>query len=92
MTTFASEDEAVRLANDTEFGLVGYVFTRDLNRAIRVGERLETGMVAMNTGLVSNPAAPFGGVKASRFGREGGAEASTSTSRSSTLALALGQG
>ena len=81
VTTFAGEDEAVRLANDTEFGLVGYVFTRDLSRAIRVGERLETGMVGMNTGLVSNPAAPFGGVKASGFGREG-----------EYLALAIGPG
>ena len=74
VTTFDDEDEAVRLANDTEFGLVAYVFTRDLDRAIRVGERLATGMVGLNTGLVSNASAPFGGVKASGFGREGGAE------------------
>jgi len=92
VTTFASEDEAVRLANDTEFGLVGYVFTRYLNRAIRVGERLETGMVGMNTGLVSNPAAPFGGVKASGFGREGGAEGIDEYLSVKYLALALGQG
>ena len=73
VTTFDTEDEAVRLADDTEFGLVAYLFTRDLDRAIRVGERLSTGMVGINTGLVSNAAAPFGGVKASGFGREGGA-------------------
>jgi succinate-semialdehyde dehydrogenase/glutarate-semialdehyde dehydrogenase len=74
VTTFDTEDEAVRLADDTEFGLVAYLFTRDLDRAIRVGERLSTGMVGINTGLVSNAAAPFGGVKASGFGREGGNE------------------
>ncbi|WP_328744510.1 NAD-dependent succinate-semialdehyde dehydrogenase [Streptomyces sp. NBC_00285] len=70
--TFDTEDEAVDAANDTEWGLVGYLFTRDLDRALRVGERLETGMVGINTGLVSNPAAPFGGVKQSGLGREGG--------------------
>jgi succinate-semialdehyde dehydrogenase/glutarate-semialdehyde dehydrogenase len=71
---FADEDEAVAAANDTEYGLVAYLFTRDLARAMRVTERLETGMVGLNRGLVSNPAAPFGGVKASGFGREGGTE------------------
>jgi succinate-semialdehyde dehydrogenase/glutarate-semialdehyde dehydrogenase len=70
--TFDTEEEVVRAANDTEWGLVGYLFTRDLDRALRVGERLETGMVGINTGLVSNPAAPFGGVKQSGLGREGG--------------------
>jgi succinate-semialdehyde dehydrogenase / glutarate-semialdehyde dehydrogenase len=74
VTTFADEDEAVRMANDTEFGLVAYLFTRELDRAVRVGERLATGMVGINTGMVSNAAAPFGGIKASGFGREGGAE------------------
>ncbi len=72
--TFAEEDEGVALANDTEFGLVAYLFTRDVSRAIQVSERLETGMVGLNQGIVSNPSAPFGGVKASGFGREGGAE------------------
>ncbi len=72
--TFAEEDEGVALANDTEFGLVSYLFTRDVSRAVTVAERLETGMVGLNQGIVSNPAAPFGGVKASGFGREGGAE------------------
>jgi succinate-semialdehyde dehydrogenase / glutarate-semialdehyde dehydrogenase len=72
--SFASDDEAIAAANATEYGLVGYVYTRDLGRALRVVERLETGMVGLNTGVVSNPAAPFGGVKHSGFGREGGYE------------------
>jgi succinate-semialdehyde dehydrogenase/glutarate-semialdehyde dehydrogenase len=72
--TFASEDEAIAAANATEYGLVAYVYTRDLDRARRVVERLETGMVGLNQGVVSNPAAPFGGVKHSGFGREGGYE------------------
>ena len=71
---FDDEDAAIAAANDTEFGLVAYVYTSDLKRAFRVCERLETGMVGLNQGLVSNAAAPFGGVKASGFGREGGAE------------------
>lgn len=74
ITTFATEDEGVRLANDTPFGLVAYAFTRDLARGLRLSETLEAGMVGLNTGLVSNPAAPFGGVKASGLGREGGFE------------------
>ncbi len=74
VTTFGAEEEALALANGTEYGLVAYVFTRDLQRALRVAEGLETGMVGLNTGLVSNAAAPFGGVKASGFGREGGVE------------------
>jgi succinate-semialdehyde dehydrogenase/glutarate-semialdehyde dehydrogenase len=72
--SFASEQQAVAEANDTEFGLVAYLYTRDLARALRVCERLETGMVGLNQGLVSNAAAPFGGVKHSGFGREGGPE------------------
>ncbi len=71
---FSDEDEAIAAANDTEFGLVAYVFTRDIKRALRVVERLETGMVGLNQGMVSNPAAPFGGIKQSGFGREGGPE------------------
>ncbi len=74
VATFATEEEAVRVANDTEFGLVAYVFTSDLARMIRVSEALEFGMVGVNQGVVSNPAAPFGGVKQSGFGREGGFE------------------
>ncbi len=71
---FADDDEALRWANDTEYGLVAYVYTRDFERAIRVMEGLEYGMVGVNQGIVSNPAAPFGGVKHSGFGREGGFE------------------
>jgi succinate-semialdehyde dehydrogenase/glutarate-semialdehyde dehydrogenase len=71
---FGSEDEAIAAANATEFGLVSYVYTSDLKRALRVCEGLETGMIGLNQGLVSNPAAPFGGVKQSGFGREGGYE------------------
>ena len=72
--TFAEDDEGLAMANDTEYGLVAYAYTQDLGRAIRVAEGLQTGMVGLNQGVVSNPAAPFGGVKASGFGREGGAE------------------
>jgi len=68
------EDDAIALANSTEMGLTGYVFTRDLARGLRVSERLEVGMVGLNRGLVSDPAAPFGGVKESGLGREGGFE------------------
>ncbi len=71
ITIFASEDEAVAAANDTEYGLIAYVYTRDLGRGMRVSERLESGMVGLNRGLVSDPAAPFGGVKQSGLGREG---------------------
>ena len=74
ITTFADDDKALTMANDTEYGLVAYAFTRDLGRTIRVSEGLEFGMVAINQGLISNPAAPFGGVKHSGFGREGGPE------------------
>ena len=72
--TFKNEDEAVRMANNTEYGLVAYAFTKDLNRGLRLAERLETGMFGLNTGLVSNPAGPFGGVKQSGLGREGSHE------------------
>jgi succinate-semialdehyde dehydrogenase / glutarate-semialdehyde dehydrogenase len=71
---FASEEEAIAAANDTEYGLVAYVFTRDLERALRVCESLETGMIGLNQGMVSNAGAPFGGVKQSGIGREGGNE------------------
>jgi succinate-semialdehyde dehydrogenase / glutarate-semialdehyde dehydrogenase len=72
LTPFGSEAEVIAAANDTEYGLVSYVFTNDLRRALRVAEALETGMVGLNQGVVSNPAAPFGGVKQSGLGREGG--------------------
>lgn len=72
--SFATEEEALASANATEYGLMAYVYTRDLGRAFRTIEGLETGMVGLNRGVVSNPAAPFGGVKQSGFGREGGFE------------------
>ncbi len=72
--TFTTEDEAVRLANNTEYGLAAYVYTADFNRGLRMGERLETGMLGLNTGAISNAAAPFGGIKQSGLGREGGLE------------------
>jgi len=71
---FDSDDEGVSEANNTEMGLVAYVYTQGLERAFRVCEQLETGMVGLNQGMVSNAAAPFGGVKQSGFGREGGHE------------------
>jgi succinate-semialdehyde dehydrogenase/glutarate-semialdehyde dehydrogenase len=71
---FRTEQEAIDAANDTEYGLVAYLYTPDMKRAMRVTEALETGMVGINQGIVSNPAAPFGGVKQSGFGREGGYE------------------
>lgn len=74
VATFGDEDEALAWANDTQYGLVAYVYTRDVDRALRVSERLDYGMVGLNRGLVSNPAAPFGGVKHSGLGREGGVE------------------
>jgi succinate-semialdehyde dehydrogenase/glutarate-semialdehyde dehydrogenase len=67
-----SDEEAVELANATEFGLISYVYSNDLKRAIKVAESLESGMVAINKGVISDPAAPFGGVKQSGLGREGG--------------------
>ena len=72
--TFTDEDEAIRAANDTEYGLVSFLYTQDLRRAIELSERLDAGMVGLNQGMVSNAAAPFGGVKQSGFGREGGKE------------------
>lgn len=74
IVAFATEDEAVAAANDTEYGLASYIFTRDLDRALRVADRIDSGMVGVNRGVISDPAGPFGGVKASGFGREGGSE------------------
>jgi succinate-semialdehyde dehydrogenase/glutarate-semialdehyde dehydrogenase len=74
LQSFSSEDEVIRRANDTEYGLVAYVYTRDLGRGMRVSERLEFGMIGLNRGLVSDPAAPFGGMKQSGIGREGAHE------------------
>jgi succinate-semialdehyde dehydrogenase/glutarate-semialdehyde dehydrogenase len=70
--SFHTEAEAIAMANNTEYGLVSYVYTADLARGLRVAEALESGMVGLNRGLVSDPAAPFGGVKQSGIGREGG--------------------
>jgi succinate-semialdehyde dehydrogenase/glutarate-semialdehyde dehydrogenase len=72
ISTFTDEEEMLRSANDTESGLVSYVYSRDIGRAVRLAEALETGMVGLNRGFVSNPAAPFGGMKRSGLGREGG--------------------
>jgi succinate-semialdehyde dehydrogenase/glutarate-semialdehyde dehydrogenase len=74
VTTFSEDEEAITAANRTEYGLVAYMFTESLRRALGVAERLETGMIGLNQGMVSNAAAPFGGVKQSGFGREGGFE------------------
>jgi succinate-semialdehyde dehydrogenase/glutarate-semialdehyde dehydrogenase len=71
---FRTEEQAVDMANATQFGLVAYIYTHDFDRALRVAERLDTGMVGLNQGVVSNPAAPFGGVKFSGSGRKGGHE------------------
>jgi succinate-semialdehyde dehydrogenase/glutarate-semialdehyde dehydrogenase len=72
--TFKSEDEAIKRANDTEYGLVAYLYTKDIGRGMRVSEKLDFGMIGLNRGLVSDPAAPFGGMKQSGLGREGGHE------------------
>jgi len=90
--SFETEAEAIAAANDTEYGLVSYVFTRDIKRALRVVEQLETGMVGLNQGLVSNPAAPFGGVKRSGFGREGGPEGIAEYLATKYVAINMDQG
>ncbi len=74
ITGFDTEAEGIAAANDTEFGLAAYIFTRDLDRALRVSDALESGMIGVNRGVISDAAAPFGGVKESGFGREGGTE------------------
>jgi len=86
---FTTEEEAIAAANDTEYGLVAYVYTRDLNRAFRVAEALETGMLGLNQGVVSNAGAPFGGVKASGIGREGGNEGIEEYLETKYIAMAL---
>jgi succinate-semialdehyde dehydrogenase / glutarate-semialdehyde dehydrogenase len=87
---FQSEEEAIAAANNTEYGLVAYVFTRDINRAFRVIEELETGMIGFNQGMVSNAGAPFGGVKQSGFGREGGPEGMEEYLETKYVAMNLG--
>jgi succinate-semialdehyde dehydrogenase/glutarate-semialdehyde dehydrogenase len=89
VATFSTEEQALDAANRTEYGLVAYVYTRDLERALRVAEGLETGMVGLNQGVVSNPAAPFGGVKQSGFGREGGFEGIEEYLETKYVAIAL---
>ena len=88
--SFDSEDAAIAAANATEYGLVAYVFTRDINRAFRVIEELETGMIGFNQGMVSNAGAPFGGVKQSGFGREGGPEGIEEYLETKYVAMNLG--
>ncbi|HEY4427391.1 MAG TPA: NAD-dependent succinate-semialdehyde dehydrogenase [Solirubrobacteraceae bacterium] len=92
IATFSSEEQALEAANRTEYGLVSYVYTRDLARAIRVSEGIESGMVGLNQGVVSNPAAPFGGVKHSGFGREGGFEGIGEYLETKYVALAVDGG
>ena len=89
ITTFAAEAQALEAANRTEYGLVAYLYTGDLARAFRVAERLQTGMVGVNQGIVSNAAAPFGGVKHSGFGREGGFEGIDEYLETKYVALAV---
>jgi len=89
VATFTTEEQALAAANRTEYGLVAYVYTRDLERAFRVCEGIETGMIGLNQGVVSNPAAPFGGVKQSGFGREGGFEGINEYLETKYVALAV---
>jgi succinate-semialdehyde dehydrogenase/glutarate-semialdehyde dehydrogenase len=84
---FDTEDEAVRMANATEYGLVSYVYTADLARGLRIGGRLDSGMVGLNRGVVSDPAAPFGGTRQSGIGREGGHEGLLDYTESQYIAL-----
>lgn len=89
--SFDDEEDAVSMANDTEFGLAAYFYSRDLGQVWRVSEALEYGMVGINTGLISNPAAPFGGVKASGLGREGGHQGIEDFLETKYLCIDLGQ-
>jgi len=89
IVAFERDEEAVAAANATEYGLAAYIYTRELDRALRVAEALESGMIGLNQGMVSNPAAPFGGVKQSGFGREGGREGMQEYLATKYVALAL---
>jgi len=89
VATFSTDQQAIDAANRTEFGLVAFIYTTDLERAFRVSEALETGMIGLNQGVVSNPAAPFGGVKQSGFGREGGFEGIDEFLETKYVALSL---
>jgi succinate-semialdehyde dehydrogenase/glutarate-semialdehyde dehydrogenase len=90
ISTFSTEQQALAEANRTEYGLVAYVYTRDLSRAFRVCEAIETGMIGLNQGVVSNAAAPFGGVKQSGFGREGGFEGISEYLETKYVAMGIG--
>ena len=90
VVSVSSDDEAVQVANDTEAGLVSYLYTTDLDRAVHLAEALEAGMVGVNRGVVSNPAAPFGGVKSSGLAREGGAEGIEAYLETKYIGIALG--
>jgi succinate-semialdehyde dehydrogenase / glutarate-semialdehyde dehydrogenase len=92
VVTFSTEEEAIRGANASEYGLAAYLFTTNLKRALRVSEALETGMIGLNQGIVSNPAAPFGGIKQSGFGREGGPEGINEYLAIKYLAINMDQG
>ena len=87
IVTFSEEDKAVAMANDTEFGLVAYAYTRDVSRSLRLADTIESGMLGLNVGIVSNPAAPFGGVKQSGLGREGGHEGMLEFTESKYIAV-----
>jgi succinate-semialdehyde dehydrogenase/glutarate-semialdehyde dehydrogenase len=89
IATFSTDEQALAAANRTEYGLVAYVYTRDLQRAFGVAEGIETGMVGLNQGVVSNAAAPFGGVKQSGFGREGGFEGISEYLETKYVAMSL---
>jgi succinate-semialdehyde dehydrogenase/glutarate-semialdehyde dehydrogenase len=90
IATFETEEQALAMANDTEFGLVAYLFTRDVGRSFHMMEGLETGMIGFNQGMVSNAGAPFGGVKHSGYGREGGAEGIQEYLETKYVAMNLG--
>ncbi len=89
IATFSSDEEAIAAANRTEYGLVAYVYTRDFAARVPRCEGIETGMVGLNQGVVSNPAAPFGGVKQSGFGREGGFEGISEYLETKYVAMSL---
>jgi len=88
ITTFSTEADAIRLANASEYGLASYVYSRDFNRLLRVAEQIEFGMVGFNAGVISNAAAPFGGVKQSGLGREGGSEGITEYTTTQYIGIA----
>lgn len=88
VTTFSTEEQAIAMANATEYGLAAYLYTRDYERMFRVSEQIEFGMVGFNAGVISNAAAPFGGVKQSGLGREGGSEGITEYTTTQYIGIA----